>query len=72
MFFAYSCRSLRLWPEHINEKNCSFQVRLFSCFVDDFILRIFLFTQIEIVILTTNDDFLHRALLFLLLVIKLC
>jgi len=44
---------------------------LFICFVVDFILRSFLFTQIEIVILTTKKYFLHRASLHFLLVIKL-
>jgi len=47
------------------KKTVLFNVRLFSCFVVDFILRSFLFTQIEIVSLTTNKDFLHRTLLFL-------
>jgi len=39
---------------------------LFSCIAVDFILRSFLLTHIEIVILTTKKYFLHRALLFLL------
>jgi len=45
-------------------KTVLFKVRLFSCFVVDFILRSFLFTHIEIVILTTKKYFLHRDLLF--------
>ena len=67
----YWCRPPGLGPEHINEKNCSFKVPLFSRFVVDLILRSFLFTHIEIAILTTKKCFLHRALLFLLWVVKL-
>jgi len=47
-------------------KKVIFKVRLFSCFVVDLILRSFLSTRIEIVILTTKKYFLHRALLSLL------
>ena len=56
---------VRVWTYWMR-KNCSFQNSMFSWFVVDFILRSFLFTHIEIVILTTNKCFLHRALLFLL------
>ena len=42
-----------------------------SVFFVVFILSSFLFTKIAIVTLTTKKDFLHRALLFLLWVIKL-
>jgi len=55
-----------LGSEHLNKKKLFFKARLFSCYVVDFILRSFLFTHIEVVILTTKKDFLHRALLFLL------
>ena len=48
------------------EKTVLFKDRLFFCFVVDFFLRSFLFTHIEIVFLTTNKYFLHRASLFLL------
>jgi len=51
-------------------KNCSFNVRLFSCFVFHFILRSSLFTQIEIVVLTTTKGFLQHGLLFSLWVIN--
>jgi len=53
------------------KKNLLFKVRLFSCFFVDFILRRFLFTHIEIVIMPTKKYFLHRDLSFLLYVIKL-
>ena len=52
-------------------KNCYFQRSIVFLFVVDFILRSFLFTHIEIVILTTKKYFLHRALLFSLWVVKL-
>ena len=58
-------QTLGLGPEHINEKkNVLFKVR-FPFFVD-FIPKSFLFTHIEIVILTTMKYFLHRTLLLLL------
>jgi len=37
---------------------------VFTCSIADIILRSFLVTHIDIVILTTKKDFLHRALLF--------
>jgi len=54
-----------LGPEHV-KKTVLFKVRLFSCFFVNFILRSFLFTHTEIIILTNKKYFLHRALLSLL------
>jgi len=42
-------------------------VRLFSSLIIDFIPSSFLFTHVDIVILTTKKDFLHRDLKFLLM-----
>ena len=64
-FTSLLCKPLGLEPEHLNENTCSFEVRLFSCFTADFILRSFIFTNIEIDILPNKKDFLHRDLLFL-------
>jgi len=41
-----------------------FNVQLLSCFILVFILRSFLYTSIEFIILTTKTDFLHRASMF--------
>ena len=47
------------------------KIRVISCFIFNFILRSCLFTRIGIVISTARKDFLHRALLFGLWVVKL-
>jgi len=65
------CRPQGLGLNIQMRKTVLFKDRIFSCFVVGFILRSFLFTQIEIVILMTKKEFLHRALLFLLWVTKL-